>query len=188
MASFHIPLLLRLLIPVLSHAAPSPFPFPADSIGDSGITDRRAEVAWHGFDESCASWHTEPSPDGVQILLVARCYDGGGTSDEHLVCSQLDLNNCLEPLPGDWNWLQELGPKKAPDDKKFFPHICSQAMIDTGPTSSTTSTETVMGTICNKIGEAGTIHGSVDIAPVVVNWSGYLVCVGITGTKSTLCR
>ncbi|KAI5920309.1 hypothetical protein F4810DRAFT_683492 [Camillea tinctor] len=170
------------LLALLAHAAA----LAADSSRDFGsaITSRE----WHGFNESCASWHTEPTADGSQILLVARCYDGGGTDDEHVVCSQLDLNNCLAPLPGDWNWLQELGPKDAPDDTKFFPSICSQAMIDTGPTSSTTSTETVMGTICNKIGEAGTIHGSVDIAPAVVNWSGYLACVGITGTKSTLCR
>ncbi|KAI1499731.1 hypothetical protein F5X99DRAFT_388818 [Biscogniauxia marginata] len=114
---------------------------------------------WHGFDESCESWHTEPSGDGTQILLVARCYNdnwGASRSEADIVCSELDLNNCLEPIPEGWNWLNELRPKQSANDGKFFPGDCSEARIDTG-------TETAMGTICNKIGEAGTIHGSVDI-------------------------
>ncbi|KAI1339068.1 hypothetical protein F5Y15DRAFT_384706 [Xylariaceae sp. FL0016] len=89
-----------------------------------------AQVLAGGFNGTCESWNTTVSPDSTQFLLVARCYNSnymlsGSTSD--IVCSQLNLNDCLEP--GDDSSYKTIAPrpKESPNDKTWFPVPCSVA-------------------------------------------------------------
>ncbi|KAJ1329013.1 hypothetical protein MN608_05744 [Microdochium nivale] len=50
-----------------------------------------------GYNNTCVSWHIEPSPDNTQLNLVAKCEGGNPAVDGGMVCSQIDLNSSGNP-------------------------------------------------------------------------------------------
>ncbi|KXJ92646.1 hypothetical protein Micbo1qcDRAFT_222402 [Microdochium bolleyi] len=96
-----------------------------DARSDSGSGDY-----YPGYNNTCVSWHIEPSPDNTELNLVAKCKGGDPAVDAGMVCSQIDLNRCYYHSEG---WLLPLDNSAAStgdeEPRQWYPTPCHQFQL-----------------------------------------------------------